>query len=105
MKKSALTRVLAVVMTLGLGAMLTGYDASPAFAQADKKAEKATKTQSSKKPAAGCEGMDKKSKAYSDCVKAAAQTTQDTQKATKETKKTEKAETKTAKKEKKTTTQ
>jgi disulfide bond formation protein DsbB len=35
----------------------------------------ATKSQADKKPAKSCEGMDKASKAYSDCVKTQAQTT------------------------------
>lgn len=37
----------------------------------------ATKSQADKKPAKSCDGMDKASKAYSDCVKTQAQTTKD----------------------------
>ena len=36
-----------------------------------------SKSQSAKKPAATCDGMDKASKAYSDCVKTQAQTTKE----------------------------
>ena len=42
-----------------------------------KPAKPAANAQADKKPAASCDGMDKKSKAYSDCVKTQAQTTKD----------------------------
>jgi len=116
MKSLSLTRTLAVVIALGLAAALTGYDASPAFAQKTEKTEKATKAaktdkatkaaktdkatkaQKEKKPAQGCEGMDKATKAYSDCVKGQAQTTQDTRKADQATKKAEQTTKKEGKK-------
>ncbi len=107
MKTLSLSRVLAVVMALGLGAAITTYDAAPASAQQTQKTEKAAKTekasksQSTKKPAQSCEGMDKASKAYADCVKAQAQTTKDTQKTDQAIKKAEKS---TKKETKKTTT-
>lgn len=47
--------------------------AKPATAKAATPA--ATKSQADKKPAKSCDGMDKASKAYSDCVKTQAQTT------------------------------
>ena len=41
----------------------------------------ASKSQADKKPAKSCDGMDKASKAYSDCVKTQAQTTKTDKKA------------------------
>lgn len=65
----------------GLFAALIGLSLATAPAMAaganEKKAAATTKSQSAKKPAATCEGMDKASKAYSDCVKTQAQTTKD----------------------------
>lgn len=48
---------------------------APAMAQGQGSTKSAANTQRDKKPAQTCEGMDKKSKAYSDCVKTQAQTT------------------------------
>ncbi len=65
----------------GLAAALIGLSlaAAPAMAQTQptKPATAAANSQSAKKPAATCDGMDKKSKAYSDCVKTQAQTTKE----------------------------
>lgn len=54
-------------------AMAFTLAAAPALAQG--------KSQADKKPAQSCEGMDKATKAYSDCVKAQAMTTKDTRQA------------------------
>jgi uncharacterized protein HemX len=65
--------LLAAAMTLALA----GGGVAPAFAQGQGQgqAKSAANTQRDKKPAQSCEGMDKKTKAYSDCVKKQAQTT------------------------------
>lgn len=63
MMNKMLRASLALALAVGL--------AAPALAQSN------TKAQSDKKPGQTCEGLDKASKAFSDCVKAQAQTTKD----------------------------
>jgi hypothetical protein len=70
--------LLATAMTLAL----TG-GAGPALAQGQGQAKGAGDTQRDKKPAQACAGMDKKTKAYADCVKAQAQSTKAGQQADK----------------------
>jgi hypothetical protein len=53
----------------------------PAMAQGQGTAKSAANSQRDKKPAETCKDMDKKSKAYSDCVKTQARTTKDSKQA------------------------
>lgn len=64
-------------------ALVVAIAAAPALAQGQGSAKSAANTQRDKKPAATCDGMDKKAKAYSDCVKTQAQTTKTDKQATK----------------------
>ena len=64
---------LALLLALGVAATAGVIDAAPAAAQSNSKG--AANTQRDKKPGQSCQGIDQKSQAYADCVKAEAQTT------------------------------
>ena len=65
---------LATALFVGAVALaVAGGGIAPAMAQGQGQAKSAANTQRDKKPGQSCDGMDKKTKAYSDCVKAQAQ--------------------------------
>ena len=70
-------------MSLAAGAMLAVMIGDPSLSLAQTGNKGAANAQSDKKPGQTCEGLDKKTKAFSDCVKAQAQTTKENKPGTK----------------------
>jgi len=70
---------LIAVLAFAVAAPVALFDPASAAAQSSK-SQGAAQTQQGKKPATSCDGMDKKTKAYSDCVTTQAQTTKDVKK-------------------------
>lgn len=70
-----ISNFIALLFAVAAALAVAGGDASSALAQSTNANKSAANSQRDKKPAETCKDMDKKSKAYSDCVKTQAQTT------------------------------